>query len=173
MIEYVYIIECDGYYKIGRAKDVKRRLKQLQTGTPSTMIVIREYATEQAPKLEAYLHQRLYKRNVRGEWFAPLTLELADQLAQDFSDDILSYDPFVQLTDEQRDAIHKARARQEKDRQLRKILDSARTLAYAKYLLLSANLLHYASNHPLLAEYGISYEELKNVKPFHRDRSYL
>jgi hypothetical protein len=173
MIEYVYIIECAGYFKIGRAKNVKRRLKQLQTGSPDDMVVLREYATEHAPKLEAYLHQRLFKRNVRGEWFAPLTVDLADQIVQDFSNDVLAYDPFAQLTERQREALRQQKERQDKDRSVRRILETTKTLAYAKYLLLASELLAYALNHPMLAEYGISSNDLRNVKPHHRDRNYV
>ena len=71
---YVYLIgEIDnkGRYKIGstKAKDVKKRLKQLQTGNSSELFIKESYETEHPFKLEKMLHNHFKSSNLIGEWF--------------------------------------------------------------------------------------------------------
>ena len=71
---YVYLIgEMDnkGRYKIGstKAKDVNKRLKQLQTGNSSELLIKESYETEHPFKLEKMLHNHFKSSNLIGEWF--------------------------------------------------------------------------------------------------------
>ena len=71
---YVYLIgEIDnkGKYKIGstRAKDINKRLKQLQTGNSSELYIKESYETEHPFKLEKMLHNHFKSSNLIGEWF--------------------------------------------------------------------------------------------------------
>ena len=71
---YVYLIgEIDnkGKYKIGstKAKDVNKRLKQLQTGNSSELFIKEYYETEHPFKLEKMLHNHFKSSNLIGEWF--------------------------------------------------------------------------------------------------------
>ena len=71
---YVYLIgEMDnkGRYKIGstKAKDVNKRLKQLQTGNSSELFIKESYETEHPFKLEKMLHNHFKPSNLIGEWF--------------------------------------------------------------------------------------------------------
>ena len=71
---HVYLIgnrEIPGRYKIGstRAKDVTKRLKQLQTGSSSELYIKESYETEHPFKLEKMLHNRFKASNLIGEWF--------------------------------------------------------------------------------------------------------
>jgi hypothetical protein len=71
---YVYLIgEIDnkGKYKIGstRAKDIKKRLKQLQTGNSSELFIKESYETEHPFKLEKMLHNHFESSHLIGEWF--------------------------------------------------------------------------------------------------------
>ena len=71
---YVYLIgEIDnkGRYKIGstKAKDVNKRLKQLQTGNSSELFIKESYETEHPFKLEKMLHNHFKSSNLIGEWF--------------------------------------------------------------------------------------------------------
>ena len=71
---YVYLIgEIDnkGKYKIGstRAKDIKKRLKQLQTGNSSELFIKESYETEHPFKLEKMLHNHFKSSSLIGEWF--------------------------------------------------------------------------------------------------------
>ena len=71
---YVYLIgEKDniGKYKIGstKAKDINKRLKQLQTGNSSELFIKEYYETEHPFKLEKMLHNHFKSSNLIGEWF--------------------------------------------------------------------------------------------------------
>lgn len=71
---YVYLIGeigKEGRYKIGstKAKDVKKRLKQLQTGNSSELFIKESYETEHPFKLEKMLHNHFKSSNLIGEWF--------------------------------------------------------------------------------------------------------
>lgn len=67
--EFVYIIQGDEGtpVKIGRAIDVRARLKGLQTGNPQELRVLA--ATPGAAYDEAEFHRHLKFSRVRGEWF--------------------------------------------------------------------------------------------------------
>ena len=60
-----------GRYKIGstKAKDVNKRLKQLQTGNSSELFIKESYETEHPFKLEKMLHNHFKSSNLIGEWF--------------------------------------------------------------------------------------------------------
>ena len=71
---YVYLIgelNGDNKYKIGstRAKDINKRLKQLQTGNSNQLYIKEYYETSKPFKLEQMLHNKLKDYNVIGEWF--------------------------------------------------------------------------------------------------------
>lgn len=81
---YVYLIgekENSGRYKIGstRAKDVNKRLKQLQTGNSSELFIKEAYETEYPFKLEKMLHNHFKSSNTINEWF-----ELSERNVEDF-----------------------------------------------------------------------------------------
>lgn len=71
---YVYLIGelgNEGNYKIGstNAKDVNKRLKQLQTGNSSQLYIKESYETKHPFKLEKMLHNHFKLYNLIGEWF--------------------------------------------------------------------------------------------------------
>lgn len=71
---YVYLIGeigKEGRYKIGstKAKDINKRLKQLQTGNSSELYIKHCYETEHPFKLEKMLHNHFKSSNLIGEWF--------------------------------------------------------------------------------------------------------
>ncbi len=68
-MSYVYLMRSGDRYKIGLAKDVERRWRQLRTGDPAITIehVIR---SPRASALEADLHQRFRRQRIELEWFA-------------------------------------------------------------------------------------------------------
>ena len=71
---YVYLIgekDSIGKYKIGstKAKDINKRLKQLQTGNSSELYIKEYYETEHPFKLEKMLHNHFKSSNLIGEWF--------------------------------------------------------------------------------------------------------
>ena len=69
----VYLLESDGFYKIGVANNVCNRVSQLQIGNPykiNTVICSSELSKEMAFSVERTLHRILSSSNVSGEWFS-------------------------------------------------------------------------------------------------------
>jgi hypothetical protein len=77
----VYFIgQEDGEFcriKIGVAKDIAKRRRNLQTGNPSAIRLLGWINTDATFELESRLHQQFSETRVRGEWFA---IEPADIL---------------------------------------------------------------------------------------------
>lgn len=69
MAQCLYIIECQGYYKIGVATDIESRLAQLSTGNPFPLKVSVLYKFDNAEPVERALHQCYKESRQRGEWF--------------------------------------------------------------------------------------------------------
>lgn len=75
----IYAIRCTdtGIVKIGHSKDPARRLRHLQTGSPTRLeIILDEAATLWH---EAVLHERYAARRKHGEWFS-LTERQVDEI---------------------------------------------------------------------------------------------
>lgn len=69
-MKFVYLIRGNnGKYKIGIAKEPKRRIKQLQTGNSDELTIIETYQSENASKIETALHNRYSHLQNVGEWF--------------------------------------------------------------------------------------------------------
>lgn len=70
---YFLLNDGDGPWriKIGRAKDIESRRKQLQTGNPEQLKLVGEIRTEKASQLEAALHRQFKDKRVdpKLEWF--------------------------------------------------------------------------------------------------------
>lgn len=69
---FVYLLEGDGYFKIGVADDVHARVKQLQTGNPHQIRVRKFFNVGDrvaALKVERKFHAALRKIRRSGEWF--------------------------------------------------------------------------------------------------------
>ena len=71
---YVYLIGQNGdndYYKIGstRAKDLNKRLKQLQTGNSNQLYIKHSFQTDTPFKLERMLHFQFNESHELHEWF--------------------------------------------------------------------------------------------------------
>jgi hypothetical protein len=70
-MKYVYLIKDseDSKYKIGTGKNPNKRRNQLQTGNANELIVIHEYPSILANKIEKILHKRYSYCKKTGEWF--------------------------------------------------------------------------------------------------------
>lgn len=68
---YVYAIrEVEtGNVKIGISKDPAERLKQLQTGNSSELVLVASIPAGNRYKDESNAHKKLSNINIRGEWF--------------------------------------------------------------------------------------------------------
>lgn len=68
-MQYLYLIKCQQFHKIGIATDVEARLAQLSTGNPFPLEVVVVYKFDNAEIVERAIHQRYKNIRQRGEWF--------------------------------------------------------------------------------------------------------
>lgn len=66
---YIYIIRCEQYHKIGIAKDPRQRAKGIQTDNPFKIHLVKSRYIVSCRMNERYIHDLLFDKNVRGEWF--------------------------------------------------------------------------------------------------------
>ncbi len=69
-MQLLYLVECQGYFKIGVAYNVQRRLVELSTGNPFDLNALAVYGYANAQVVEAALHQRFSNNRIRSEWFS-------------------------------------------------------------------------------------------------------
>lgn len=67
---YVYILQAGPFYKIGKARDVDKRLAKFTPKLPFEVRLIHTIATDNARELESYLHRMFKAKRTNGEWFA-------------------------------------------------------------------------------------------------------
>lgn len=67
---YVYVIQSQDYYKVGVTKgNPQNRMKQLQTGSPVKLRLVRTYKLRNYEYVEKEVHKRLARYRTSGEWF--------------------------------------------------------------------------------------------------------
>ena len=64
---YIYVIDCDGFIKIGYSTDPRGRLSNLRVASPLEITVLRVIEGTVADERE--LHNKFVAHRVRGEWF--------------------------------------------------------------------------------------------------------
>lgn len=71
MSSYIYIMSNGDAFKVGLSIDPKRRLRQLQTGSPKKLSLVYFVEIETAPVkiLESIMHRYLKMNHLTGEWF--------------------------------------------------------------------------------------------------------
>lgn len=75
MTTHVYFVrngKKNGAIKIGLARDVAKRISELQIGNPVELNLIASIPVKnrkEAEKLEKMLHKKFSNQNIRGEWF--------------------------------------------------------------------------------------------------------
>lgn len=73
------LINEENRYKIGYTdRTTQKRIKELQTGSPSEMRVIQEYESDNAKQIETILHRLHKSKRISGEWFALTNEEVLD-----------------------------------------------------------------------------------------------
>jgi hypothetical protein len=72
---FIYAVRMGATHavKIGITGDVRKRMKQMQTGTPTPLHLITMIAVANAAAVERRIHERLGPYHIRGEWFAVAT----------------------------------------------------------------------------------------------------
>lgn len=66
---HVYLIECNGAYKIGIAKNLKARITSMQSGSPLPLTLVHSIKTKSMEVLETELHNRFASKRIDREWF--------------------------------------------------------------------------------------------------------
>lgn len=64
----IYLLKSGGYYKIGFAENVEKRMEQYNTHNPSYQLID---ITSGTRKDEANLHRILQRYKYKGEWYYP------------------------------------------------------------------------------------------------------
>ena len=68
---FVYVIQDEsGLCKIGRTRDVSKRIRSLSTGCSSELKLVASWPCRDAGEYESILHETWRDVRVRGEWFA-------------------------------------------------------------------------------------------------------
>ena len=68
---YVYLIMAPdvGAMKVGKSRSPVDRLRAMQTGSPASLILAGMSFMHDVTKAEAYLHRKLRRYHLHGEWF--------------------------------------------------------------------------------------------------------
>ena len=88
----VYIIQSNKEVKIGVAKNVKKRMQQIQTSNQHTLNLIGTKETDDDYFLETEIHHYLYDYRIRGEWFR-LSEKKMNSVIKKFNFDIIQ--PYI------------------------------------------------------------------------------
>jgi hypothetical protein len=65
----VYLVKAGLHYKIGRTKDLQRRVMAIQTSQPFPVKVIHAWTVVNGAAVEGYLHQKFNATKMEGEWY--------------------------------------------------------------------------------------------------------
>jgi hypothetical protein len=69
-MRYVYLLECNGFVKIGSAANPALRRGDLQVGNPYPIKLLWKKSFPDAYLVEEKLHAYFADKGVRGEWFS-------------------------------------------------------------------------------------------------------
>ena len=68
---YIYFVMADnGLVKIGRTKNIERRMDELTFTSPIGMTLLSYFATTDYIKAEMRMHHKYRAKRKHGEWFA-------------------------------------------------------------------------------------------------------
>ena len=69
IVHTVYLLRCQGIYKVGYAKDLKSRISVIQTSNPFPVELVDSFPSNFPAIDEEEIHDKLRKYHQRGEWF--------------------------------------------------------------------------------------------------------
>jgi hypothetical protein len=67
--EIVYLLQGGPYCKIGRTKNLVKRIKVIQTNHPYPLVIVHTWEVSNAAEVEGYLHRKFASVKMKGEWF--------------------------------------------------------------------------------------------------------
>ena len=67
--QYIYVVKCNEFYKIGYSSNVVSRLNSLQNGNPYPLQLILVRKLPEAKYFESVLHEVYKDFRIRREWF--------------------------------------------------------------------------------------------------------
>ena len=67
--DYIYLIKCNNFYKIGHTFNLDSRLNTFQTGNPYALEIYLAIKHPKAVEIEYYLQEIFIKKKVKREWF--------------------------------------------------------------------------------------------------------
>ena len=72
---FVYLIRgpkigSEQLYKIGQTSNMQDRMRNLQTGSPTKLEIVKSIQTDDALMIERKLHNAFKETRIRGEWYA-------------------------------------------------------------------------------------------------------
>jgi hypothetical protein len=77
---FVYVLACEGRYKLGASRNVRQRLRTLQTASPAPLELVWSADVPDMYGTERALHAQFAHRHIAGEWYA-LTPEDLQEIA--------------------------------------------------------------------------------------------
>ena len=66
---YIYLVKCENKYKIGVTKNIKQRLKQLDTRPFNLEVIKTTSKIKNVYQVEKELHNKLKPYRITGEWY--------------------------------------------------------------------------------------------------------
>ena len=66
---YVYLSKSGDHYKIGRSDEIERRVKEVRTQMPESLVLTNTIRTDDPSGIERYWHERFQHQRANGEWF--------------------------------------------------------------------------------------------------------
>jgi hypothetical protein len=92
----IYLIESSDYYKIGKAKDVNKRMRQYATHNPDYQLLDMLDAPD---SIEVLLHNFLRRWKYKTEWFYkdPYILEQWEYIKQNYKKYIIENNSYDQI----------------------------------------------------------------------------
>lgn len=90
---YVYLMECDGKYKVGYSRNIKERLKTLNCGLYKVSLIAKSSYLQNARYYELILHELYKTQNIRNEWFNLTARQVSEvkQLLNDFENQVMIF----------------------------------------------------------------------------------
>lgn len=97
---YIYLIEGDGYYKIGKSVSPSDRLSTLKVGSPHELKLLRTWHVVDMVSAEYLVKYEFQEKIIRGEWYALATsdIDLIDKVLEPLNPKNKSEREYDQMT---------------------------------------------------------------------------